>query len=113
MKIERENLILYNTKLDSEIKRMKYDLEDMKNVIEKQMIIIKNKEEIVTKQSEDINYLSFNLKKIKQDEEKAVNNAIAFQQIVRKMEKNLAECEIKKEKAEQDLKNLKQQLQMK
>jgi len=85
----------------------------MKKVIEKQMIILKNKEEMLSKQGEDINYLTFNLKKSKQDGEKAINDAIAFQQIVRKMENKLAESEIRKEKLEQELKIIKQQFNIK
>lgn len=110
IKNDRENLILENTKLDSELKRNIFDVEELKNVIEKQNILLRNKEECLNKFSEEFNYLNFNTKKLKQESDKNLQDAIAYQQIVRKMEKELAECQIKKEKIENELKIIKNNL---
>jgi hypothetical protein len=109
-KNERENLILENAKIESELKRTKYDLEECKNLFERQAILLKNREETINKLTEEISYLSFNTKKLKQDAERGLQDAIAYQQIVRKMEKELAENQIKREKVENELMIIKQQL---
>jgi len=109
-KNDRENLILENTKLESELKRTRFDMEEIKNLIEKQNILLKNKDECLNKLSEEFNYLNFNAKKLKQESDKNLQDAIAYQQIVRKMEKELAECQIKKEKFENELRIMKANL---
>lgn len=109
-KNDRENLILENTKLESELKRTRFDMEEIKSVIEKQNILLKNKDDCLNKLSEEFNYISFNAKKLKQESDKNLQDAIAYQQIVRKMEKELAECQIKKEKFENELKIIKANL---
>jgi len=109
-KNDRENLILENTKLDSELKRTRFDMEEVKAVIEKQNILLRNKDECLNKLSEEFNYLNFNAKKLKQESDKNLQDAIAYQQIVRKMEKELAESQIKKEKYENELRIIKANL---
>jgi hypothetical protein len=109
-KNERENLILENSKLSSDINRLKYDLEETKTLIERQNILLKNKEDLIIKMNEEISYLTFNTKKFKSDSDRALQDAIVYQQITRKMEKDLAECQVKKEKLEKELNIIKQQI---
>lgn len=109
-KTERENLILENTKLDSEIKRIRFEVEDIKMVCEKQDILIRTKDETINKLTQDLGYLSLTAKKSKTEAERAISDAMAFQQIVRKMEKELLDMQSKKEKAENDLNIFRQQL---
>lgn len=89
-KEQKENLILENTKYETETKRIKYDLEEAKSIIEKQTIILNAKEKEIQKLNDDISYYAFNAKKAKQDAEKSIQDAIAYQKIVRKMEKDIA-----------------------
>ena len=89
-KEQKENLILENTKYETETKRIKYDLEEAKSIIEKQTIILNAKDKEIQKLNDDISYYAFNAKKAKQDAEKSIQDAIAYQKIVRKMEKDIA-----------------------
>lgn len=107
---ERENLILENAKQESEIKRLSFDLEEAQNVLERQGILLKNKDSQIVAMTEEIGYLTFNSKKLKSDGDRLLQDAIAYQQITRKMEKELADYQIKKETAEQELLFVKQQL---
>jgi hypothetical protein len=100
---------LENTKLDSEIKKIRFEIEDIKKICEKQEIIMRNKEETIAKLTQDLNYLSISAKKSKQEAERAIQDALGFQQIVRKIEKELNDVQIKKEKAENELNMFKQQ----
>jgi hypothetical protein len=109
-KNERENLILENSKLSSDTNRLKYDLEETKTLIERQNVLLKNKEDLIIKMNEEISYLTFNTKKLKSDSDRALQDAIVYQQITRKMEKDLAECQVKKEKLEKELNIIKQQI---
>jgi hypothetical protein len=109
-KSERENLILENTKFDSEIKRLRFDLEEAKTYIERQNIIISNKEETISKMNQEMNYLTYNAKTSKQNADKSLQDALTYQQIVRKMEKEITESEHKREKVENELNIIKQQL---
>jgi hypothetical protein len=109
-KKERENLILDNTKKESELKRLKYEFEENKNEIEKLNIILKNKEEIIIKLSDEFNYLNFNAKKLKTEADRNLQDAVAYQKILRKMEKELADCQLKKEKIENENKIMKANL---
>ncbi len=113
IKNDRDNLILENTKLESEYKRTRFDMEELKSLIDKQNVLLKNKDECLNKLSEEFNYLNFNAKKLKQESDKNLQDAIAYQQIVRKMEKELAETQIKKEKFENELKIIKANLNIK
>ena len=106
---ERENLILENTKLDSEIKKIRFEIEDIKKISEKQEIILRNKDENTNKLIQDLNFLSVSAKKSKQEAERAIQDALAFQQIVRKIEKELNDTQLRKEKAENELNLIKQQ----
>jgi hypothetical protein len=115
-KQDRENLILENAKLDSEVKRTKYDLENIQNLNERQQILISNKEELLLKYQEDMAYLVKNCRMFKEDSEKnkqdcirAVQDATAYEKIVRKLEKELAETQIRREKIENELNIIKAQ----
>ena len=90
---QKENLILENTKYETEVKRIRYDLEEAKAVIEKQSIIINAKEKEIQKLNDDVSYYAFNAKKAKQDAEKSIQDAITYQKIVRKMEKDLEQMQ--------------------
>jgi hypothetical protein len=109
-KSERETLILENAKMESEMKKLKYEIEECKSLVERQNIILKSKEEMLSKMTEEVNYLTFNAKKYKQEADRSLQDAIAYQQIVRKMEKDMAECQHKKEKIENELIIIKQQI---
>jgi chromosome segregation ATPase len=106
---ERENLILENTKLDSEMKKIRFEIEDIKKLCDKQEILIKNKDESISKLTQDINYIAITAKKSKQEAERAIQDALGFQQIVRKIEKELNDVIGKKEKVENELNLIKQQ----
>ena len=82
-----------NTKYETEVKRIRYDLEEAKAVIEKQSIIINAKEKEIQKLNDDVSYYAFNAKKAKQDAEKSIQDAITYQKIVRKMEKDLEQMQ--------------------
>lgn len=110
---ERENLILENTKLDSEMKKIRFEIEDVKKLFDKQEIILRNKDESISKYSQDLNYLANTAKKSKQDAERAIQDALAFQQIVRKIEKELNDVTCKKDKAENELNIMRQHQYMK
>ena len=90
---QKENLILQNAKYETELKRCKYDLEEAKQLIDKQNIIITSKEKDIQKYTNDVNYYAFNLKKAKQDAERAMQDTITYQQIVRKMEAQLTQMQ--------------------
>ena len=109
-KNERENLILENAKFESEINRLKVDQEENQILLEKQMIILRNRDETVNKLTEEINYLNFNTKKLKQDADRSIQDAVIYQQIVRKIEKDLKESENRREKVENELKIIREHM---
>jgi chromosome segregation ATPase len=109
-KTEREDLVLENAKLDSELKQSKYEVESSKNLIERQNILLKRQDETINKMNEDMNYINFNAKKCKSEADRAREDSVTYQQIVRKLEKDLSEAVTKKEKVENELNIIKQQL---
>jgi len=112
-KSDRENLILENAKSESEIKKLKYDIENSNNLIERQNILLKRQEDNINKLNEDFWYLSFNAKKYKQEADKAIQDIISYQLIVRKIEKELVDTQNKKEKINHELNIIKQQFGIK
>lgn len=109
-KTEREDLVLENAKLESELKQNNYEVESSKNLIERQNILLKRQDETINKLNEEINYINFNAKKIKSEADRAREDSVTYQQIVRKLEKELSDAVTKKDKIENELNIIKQQL---
>jgi hypothetical protein len=109
-KSEREDLVLENAKLDSELKQSRYEAESTKNLIERQNIILKKQDETISKLNEDMNYFNFNANKSKKEADRAMQDSLTYQQIVRKLEKDFSEVNLKKEKLENELMIIKQNL---
>lgn len=103
-------MILQNAKLESEVKRVNIEHEEAKVYLEKQMILLRNREETILKMSEDLKYLNFNTKKLKSEVERSTQDSITYHQIVRKLEKDLKESESKREKVEAEFAIFKQNL---
>lgn len=109
-KAEKENLILENAKLESKLMSIQTDLEDKSSFTERQGIILKNKEEQILKLNDEITYINFNAKKIKSDYDKSYKDVVNYQIILRKLEKELLETKTGKDKIENELNIIKQQL---
>jgi chromosome segregation ATPase len=109
-KNERDNLILENTRLDSEVKRLKYELNENISQLDRSNIQLRNKEDSLAKLMEEMNYVTFNTKRFKQEADKSLQDAVTYQQILRKMEKDLSESQTKTEKLEKELSIIKQQM---
>ena len=90
-KQQKENLILANTKNEIELKRLKFDLETEKNLSEKNAILLEEKEKEIQKLKNEVSYYSFNIKKCKSDAERALQDAIGYQKIVRVLEEQINE----------------------
>ena len=58
-------------------------------LLERQNILLKKQEDNINKMNEDFGYLSFNAKKSKQEADRAIQDALTYQQIVRKLESEL------------------------
>ena len=102
-KQQKENLTIQNEKYENEIKKLSKELDDEKNINEKNSILLNNKDKQIEKLSNEVSYYSFHIKKYKSDAERALEDAIGYQKIVRVLEIQLNEYKeqidkIKKEK---------------
>ena len=88
-KQQKETLTIENQKYENEIKELKNQLEEEKNMNEKNSILINNKDKEIEKLSNEVSYYSFHIKKCKSDAERALEDAIGYQKIVRILEVQL------------------------
>ncbi len=84
-------MIIENNKYENEIKTLKEELEEEKNRNEKNEVLIENKDKEIEKLNNDVKYYSFHIKKYKSDAERALEDAIGYQKIVRILEIQLNE----------------------
>ena len=90
-KQQKDNLIVENNKYEKEIKSLKDELIEEKNRNEKNEVIITSKDKEIEKLNSDVKYYSFHIKKYKSDAERALEDAIGYQKIVRILEIQLNE----------------------
>ena len=88
-KQQKESLTIENQKYENEIKELKTQLEEEKNINEKNNILMSNKDKEIEKLSNEVSYYSFHIKKCKSDAERALEDAIGYQKIVRILEVQL------------------------
>ena len=91
LKQQKDKLIIENNKYENEIKTLKEKLEEEKNRNEKNEVLIENKDKEIEKLNNDVKYYSFHIKKYKSDAERALEDAIGYQKIVRILEIQLNE----------------------
>jgi len=91
LKQQKDKLIIENNKYENEIKTLKEELEEEKNRNEKNEVLIENKDKEIEKLNNDVKYYSFHIKKYKSDAERALEDAIGYQKIVRILEIQLNE----------------------
>ena len=90
-KKQKENLILENKNYEDELKRLKIELDEEKNKNEKNEVLIDSKDKEIEKLVNDVKYYSFHIKKYKSDAERALEDAIGYQKIVKILEIQLNE----------------------
>ena len=90
-KQQKENLTIENQKYENEIKKLKTELNEEKNLNEKNTILMNNKDKEIEKLTNEVSYYSFHIKKCKSDAERALEDAIGYQKIVRILEIQLNE----------------------
>ena len=101
-KQQKETLTIENQKYENEIKELKIQLEEEKNINEKNSILMNNKDKEIEKLSNEVSYYSFHIKKCKSDAERALEDAIGYQKIVRILEVQLNDYEEQLNKIKQD-----------
>ena len=90
-KQQKEKLIIENKNYENEINKLKTELEEEKNKNEKNEVLIGSKDKEIEKLNNDVKYYSFHIKKYKSDAERALEDAIGYQKIVRILEVQLNE----------------------
>ena len=103
-KAQKDNLLLMNTKYESEIKKLKYELEEKESALEKTKNILKNSELNNEKLNSEISYYSLHINKYKEDAAKALEDAIGYQQIVQALQNQVNEYKIALNKLKQNKK---------
>ena len=101
-KAQKDNLLLANTKYESEIKRLKYDLEQERDINEKNKIILKNSEIQIDKLNKEVSYYSSHINQYKADAAKALEDAVEYQQIVTALQETVNEYKIALNKIKQN-----------
>ena len=101
-KQQKETLTIENQKYENEIKELKIQLEEEKNINEKNSILMNNKDKEIEKLSNEVSYYSFHIKKCKSDAERALEDAIGYQKIVRILEVQLNDYKEQLNKIKQD-----------
>ena len=101
-KQQKETLTIENEKYQNEIKNLKKELNDEKNMNEKNSILMNNKDKEIEKLSNEVSYYSFHIKKCKSDAERALEDAIGYQKIVKILEIQLNEYKAQLEKIKQE-----------
>ena len=90
-KQQKEKLIIENKNYEIEINRLKNELNEEKNKNEKNEVLIGSKDKEIEKLVNEVKYYSFHIKKYKSDAERALEDAIGYQKIVRILEVQLNE----------------------
>ena len=103
-KAQKDNLLLANTKYESEIKRLKYDLEQERDINEKNKIILKNNEIQIDKLNKEVGFYSSHINQYKADAAKALEDAVEYQQIVTALQATVNEYKIALNKIKQNKK---------
>ena len=93
-KAQKDNLLLMNTKYESEIKKLKYELEEKESALEKTKNMLKNSELNNEKLNSEISYYSLHINKYKEDAAKALADAVEYQQIVQGLQNQINEYKI-------------------
>jgi len=103
-KAQKDNLLLANTKYESEIKRLKYDLEQERDINEKNKIILKNNEIQIDKLNKEVGFYSSHINQYKADAAKALEDAVEYQQIVTALQATVNEYKVALNKIKQNKK---------
>ena len=103
-KAQKDNLLLMNTKYESEIKKLKYELEQKENILENTKMMLKNSEQNNEKLSSEISYYNIHINKYKEDAAKALEDAVEYQQIVQTLQNQINEYKIALNKFKQNKK---------
>ena len=93
-----------NTKYESEIKKLKYELEQKENILENTKMMLKNSEQNNEKLSSEISYYNIHINKYKEDAAKALEDAVEYQQIVQTLQSQINEYKIALNKFKQNKK---------
>ena len=103
-KAQKDNLLLANAKYETEIKRLKYELEQERDLGEKAKMLLKNNQQQIDKLNKEVSYYAYNINKYKSDAEKALQDAVEYQQIVSALQSQLNEYKIALNKIKQNKK---------
>jgi len=103
-KIQKDNLLLMNTKYESEIKKLKYELEQIGNNFEKTKIMLQNSEQKNENLNKEISYYNLHINKYKEDAAKALEDAVEYQKIVQTLQNQINEYKIALNKLKQNKK---------
>ena len=103
-KAQKDNLLLMNTKYESEIKKLKYELEQKENILENTKMMLKNSEQNNEKLNSEISYYNIHINKYKEDAAKALEDAVEYQQIVQTLQNQINEYKIALNKFKQNKK---------
>ena len=103
-KIQKDNLLLMNTKYESEIKKLKYELEQIGNNFEKTKIMLQNSEQKTENLNKEISYYNLHINKYKEDAAKALEDAVEYQKIVQTLQNQINEYKIALNKLKQNKK---------
>ena len=103
-KEQKDNLLLMNTKYESELKKLRYELEQSANMLEKTKIMLNNSEKSNEKLNTEISYYSLHINKYKEDAAKALQDAVEYQQIVQALQSQINEYKVALNKLKQNKK---------
>ena len=103
-KEQKDNLLLMNTKYESELKKLRYELEQSANMLEKTKIMLNNSEKNNEKLNTEISYYSLHINKYKEDAAKALQDAVEYQQIVQALQSQINEYKVALNKLKQNKK---------
>ena len=103
-KEQKDNLLLMNTKYESEIKKLKYEIENNENNFEKTKMMLKNSEEKNENLNKEISYYKLHINKYKEDAAKALEDAVEYQKIVQALQNQVNDYKIALNKLKQNKK---------
>ena len=103
-KAQKDNLLLMNTKYESELKKLRYELEQSESMLEKTKNMLNNSEKNNEKLNNEISYYSMHINKYKEDAAKALEDAVEYQQIVQALQSQINEYKIALNKLKQNKK---------
>ena len=103
-KAQKDNLLLANTKYEAEIKKLKYELEQERDLAEKAKMLLKNNEQQIDKLNKEVSFYSLHINKYKNDAAKALQDAVEYQQIVSLLQAQINEYKVALNKLKQNQK---------